>query len=376
MKKNYLFTPGPCMVPPEAQLEEAAPLIHHRTAQFSRILEEAAENLKKVFCTEQVVYLIAGSGTAAMEASVANICSSGDEALCVVGGKFGERWSEICKAYGCETVALEIEWGRSINPEDVKAALRSHPRARALFITQSETSTGALTDVEAIAALTRETDTLLVVDAVSSAVIHALCMDAWGVDVVVSGSQKGCMIPPGLAFIAVSNRAWDAVEKCTSPRYYLDLRKMRKQWEKSTTPYTPPISLVRALNKSLEILLAEGLENVSASFALMAQATRAAAEAMGLELVAERPANSVTAVYGPEGVDTGELVKLMRDSYGVTIAGGQEQFKGKIFRVGHMGYVTEEDLLIVIGTLEKALKELGYEFQVGAGVAAAQKVLV
>jgi len=376
MKKHYMFTPGPTMVPPEVQLAEAAPMIHHRTAQFSKILEEVSEHLKELFGTEQDVYIIAGSGTAAMEAAVANLCSPHEKAICAAGGKFGQRWAEICEAYGCEVEKVELEWGESLTPQRAKAALQQHPDARVLCITHSETSTGALSDVEAIAALTRDTDTLLLVDSITGIGVHPCKMDEWGLDALVTGSQKGCMIPPGLAFIAFSERCWPVIEGCTSPRYYLDARAMRKNWKKQTTPYTPAVSLVRALHKALELMFEEGLENVYARHAKLAEATRAAATAMGLKLVAQNPANCVTAVYAPDGLDTNDLVKKMRDQYGVTIAGGQEHLKGRIFRIGHMGYVCEEDLMVAIGTLERALAELGYQFESGAGLKAAKEALM
>jgi len=375
MKKNYMFTPGPTMVPQEVLLEEAAPLIHHRTAEFSAILEETVASLKTLFGTEQDVYIIMGSGTAAMEAAVVNVCSPGDKVICATGGKFAERWGELARACKCEVVEIPVEWGKSLSVEQARAALEEHPDARAMYITHSETSTGALTDVEAIAALTRETNVLLGVDSITGIGVHPFRFDAWGVDIAVSGSQKGCMVPPGLSFIAVSPRTWDAVQACTTPRYYLDLAAMKKSWAKKTTPYTAAVSLIRGLHKGLEMILAEGLQQVHARHAKLAQAARAAVGALGLELVAECPVNGVTAVWGPEGIDTTRLVKLMTSKYGVTLADGQGDLKGKIFRIGHMGYVCEEDMLVVVGTLERALKEMGYRFDLGAGVQAAMEVL-
>jgi aspartate aminotransferase-like enzyme len=375
MKKRYMFTPGPTMVPHEVLLAEAAPMIHHRTAEFSRIMSEATEGLKALFGTDQDVYTIMGSGSAAMEAAVVNVCSPGDTLIFANGGKFGERWGELGRAYGCNVVEVAIEWGRSFTVEQAEAALKQHPDARAMYVTQSETSTGALSDVEAIAALTRNTDTLLGVDAITGIGVHPMKMDEWGVDIVVSGSQKGCMIPPGLAFIAVSPRTWQAVKACTSPRYYLDLGAMKKNWAKTTTPFTAAVSLIRALHKALEMIFEEGLEAVHARHARLAEAARVAVQAMGLRLVAENPVNGVTAAYGPEGIDTDALIKLMRDKYGVQMAGGQEALKGRIFRIGHMGYISEGDMLVAISTLEKALREMGYEFDLGAGVVAAHKVL-
>ena len=376
VKKNYMFTPGPTMVPAEVLLAEAAPMIHHRTPQFSQILQETVGGLKELFGTEQEVLMISGSGTAAMEAAVCNTCSPGDGLIAVSGGKFGERWGDIGEAFGCNVKTVEVPWGQSFTAAQARAAISQMPDARALCITHSETSTGALTDVEAIAAVTRACDTLLLVDSITGVGVHPVRMDQWGADVIVSGSQKGCMIPPGLAFIAVSPRAWEAVDKCTSPRFYLDLKAMRSEWEEhTTTPFTPPVSLIRALHRAIGMMREEGYENVFARHARLAQATRAAMMALGLKLVAENPANGVTAVWAPEGIDTGEMTKKMRDEYGITIAGGQGGLKGKAFRVGHMGYVSEADLLVAVAGVERALAEMGYACELGTGVAVAEKVL-
>ncbi|MCD6415068.1 MAG: alanine--glyoxylate aminotransferase family protein [Planctomycetes bacterium] len=376
MKKNYLFTPGPTMAPHEVLLAEAAPMIHHRTSQFSAILEEVVEGLQKLFGAEEPVYIVMGSGTAAMEAAVANVCSPGDKVICAPAGKFSERWADICRAYGCEVVNIELEWGQSPTPEQVEAAIARNPDARAIYLTQSETSTGAYTDIEPIAELTRRSDALLAIDAITGIGVHPCKMDEWGVDLVTSGSQKGCMMPPGLGFIAVSPRSWETIEACSSPRYYLDLLAMRKGWAGgSQTPFTPAISLVQALRRALRMMMDEGLENIHARHARLAEAARAAVRALGLQLVADSPVNGVTAAYAPEGIDTKKLVPLMRDKYGVQIAGGQGHLKGKIFRIGHMGYVSEEDMLVAIAALEKGLKEMGYEFEIGAGLLAAHKAL-
>jgi len=279
------------------------------------------------------------------------------------------------RAYGCNVIDVPVEWGKSLTVEQTRQALKDHPDARALYITQSETSTGALTDVQAIAALTRESDVLLGVDAITGIGVHPFRLDEWGVDIAVSGSQKGCMTPPGLSFIAVSPRTWKAVQACTSPRYYLDLAAMKKNWAKTTTPFTSAVSLIRALHKALELILAEGLDQVHARHARLAAATRAGVQALGLRIVAEHPVNGVTAVWGPEGIETGKIIKLLAGKHGVTFADGQSELKGKVFRIGHMGYVCEEDLLVAIGSLEMALKELGYEFTFGAGVQATMEAL-
>ncbi len=375
MKKNFMFTPGPTMVPQDVLLAEATPLIHHRTAAFSALMAEAHKGLQALFGTEQDVYMITGSGTAAMETAVVNVCSPGDKMLCATGGKFAERWGELGRAYGANVIEIPVEWGKSLTVEQAKQALAAHPDARALYITQSETSTGALTDVQAIAALTRESDVLLGVDSITGIGVHPFKFDEWGVDIAVSGSQKGCMTPPGLSFIAVSPRTWKAVEACTSPRYYLDLPAMKKNWAKTTTPFTSAVSLIRALHKALELILGEGLDQVHARHARLAAATRAAVQALGLRVVAENPVNGVTAVWGPEGMETGKIIKLLSSKHGVTFADGQSELKGKIFRIGHMGYVCDEDLLVAVGSLEMALKELGYQFTFGAGVQATMEAL-
>ena len=374
--KRYLFTPGPTMVPAEVLLAEATPMIHHRTPQFSRILREVTDGMKELFGTAQDVYIIAGSGTAAMEAAVVNTCSAGDKAICAVGGKFGERWAELCETYGCKVKTIDIEWGKSLTVRQTEAALKEVPDARVFCVTHSETSTGAYTDVAAIAALTRKTNTLLLVDGITSVGIYPIRMDAWGVDIMVTGSQKGCMLPPGLAFLAVSPRTWQAVDACRTPRYYLDIRPMRKELEeKTTTPFTPAISLIQALHCAQRMLREEGLDNVFARHARLAEAARAAMTAIGLKLVAEHPVNGVTAVWAPEGINTGKMTKKMRDEWGVTIAAGQGDAKNRMFRIGHMGYVSAEDMLVAVSSVERALKEFGYEFEFGAGVAAAHRVL-
>jgi aspartate aminotransferase-like enzyme len=376
MDKNYMFTPGPTMVPAEVLLAEAQPMIHHRTPEFSDILCEVMEGMQCLYGTKQEVYGIPGSGTAAMEACIANTCSPGDTAICACGGKFGDRWAEICEAYGCNVVTIDLEWGESLSVDKTRKALKNNPDARVLCATHSETSTGALTDMEAIGALTCEHKALLVVDAITSIGVHPVHMDRWGIDLMACGSQKGCMIPPGLGFVAASEQAWPVIEKCESPRYYLDMVKMRDKWESgTTTPFTASVSLTQALKKALEMMFDEGLDEVHARHARLANATREAMDAIGLELVAEHPANGVTAVYAPEGIDTKEMTKIMRDDYGISVSGGQKHLKGKIFRVGHMGYVSEDELLMVISAIERALRELGYNFEFGLGVSTAQEVL-
>ena len=376
MKRNLLLTPGPTQLPPEVCEALGRPVIHHRTPQFQQELKEALEGLKYVFQTENDVFLFSASGTGAMEASVCNLLSPGDKAVTVHGGKFGERWGEICEAYGIEARVLDVEWGAAVRPDQVEKLLKEEPETKAVFITLCETSTGVTPDVEAIARVVGKTDAVLVVDAVSGLGATDLQTDKWGVDVVVSGSQKSLMLPPGLAFLSVSPKAFKLAEASKSPRYYFDLRKAKKAIDKPDTPFTPAIGLVVALNESLRLIREAGLKNLFAHYARLARATRAAAQGLGLQLLADEKSSSnvVTAINIPDGVDGAKLVKVMRDTHGISVAGGQAHLKGKIVRFAHMGCLDEYDMLTGIACLEKVLKELGHRFHLGDGLAAAQKV--
>ncbi|MCM8813920.1 MAG: alanine--glyoxylate aminotransferase family protein [Candidatus Omnitrophica bacterium] len=374
IKKNLLLTPGPTPVPSEVLLSMARPAIHHRTPQFMAIFKEMNENLKYVFQTKHDVFTFACSGTGAMEATVANLLSGGDTAICVQAGKFGERWGEICKAYGITAVIIDVEWGDAVTPEQIKKALDQHKNAKAVFTTLCETSTGAGIDLKAIADVLRPRAAVLVTDAISALGGMELRTDEWGVDVVVSGSQKGLMIPPGLGFCSISPKAWQLVEQSKSPRYYFDFRAAKAALDKTDTPYTPAVSLCIALNEALKMLRQETLEQAWARQRRLCEAIRAAMLALGLKLYAKKPAEVVTAVCVPQGVDGEKLVKIMRDDYGITIAGGQEQLKGKIFRFASLGFVNEFDIMTGISCLEIVLAKLGYTFTAGAGVGAAQKI--
>ncbi|MCG2714348.1 MAG: alanine--glyoxylate aminotransferase family protein [Candidatus Omnitrophica bacterium] len=377
MKKNYLLTPGPTPLPPEICEAMARPIIHHRTPQFQEILKEVSVGLKYVYQTTNDVFIISSSGTGAMEAAVTNLFSSGETVLVVQGGKFGERWTEIAKAYGINTEIINVEWGKAVNPEEIAKRLKADPGIKAVFTTLCETSTGVDNDIEKIAKVVRETSAVLVVDAISGLGAVDLKTDAWGVDVVVSGSQKGLMLPPGLGFISVSSRAWKLVEASKSPRYYLDLRKAKKAIDKNDTPFTSSITLIIALNESLKIIRSDGLENIFARHKKMADAVRASAKALGLELFAPTAAsNAVTAVKVPAGIDGEKLVKTMRDTYGVTIAGGQDELKGKVFRIAHMGFIGEFDIITGLSCLEKVLAQMGYKFTLGVGIKAAEEVFL
>lgn len=377
MRKNYLLTPGPTPLPPQVCEAMARPIIHHRTPQFQAILKEASVGLKYVFQTKNDVFILASSGTGAMEAAAINFLSPGDTALTIQGGKFGERWTEICNACGIIPEIVDVEWGRAVSPKDLEKRLNANPKIKAVFVTLCETSTGAVFDIEAIGKIIKDKDAILVVDAISGLGAIDLKTDGWFCDVVVCGSQKGLMLPPGLGFVSVSPKAWKLTESAKCPRYYFDLRKAKKAIDKTDTPFTPAISLIIALNEALKMIREDGLENVYLRHKKMADATRAAVCALGLELFAPSAASDVvTAVKVPAGIDGEKLVKTMRDTYGVTIAGGQAELKGKVFRIAHMGYIEEFDIIAGISCLEKVLHQMGYKFNLGAGVKAAEEAFL
>ncbi len=377
MKKNYLLTPGPTPLPPEICEALSRPIIHHRTPQFQAVLKEVSEGLKAVFQTKNDVFILTSSGTGAMEAAVVNLLSWGDKALVIQGGKFGERWTELCEVYGIKPIVINVEWGKDLDPEVLKDYLKKEPAIKVVFATLCETSTGVTFDIKGLAQAVSGTDVVLAVDAISGLGAIDLAMDAWGVDVVVSGSQKGFMLPPGLGFISVSKKAWKCVEASKCPKYYFDLKEAKKACDKTDTPFTPAIGLVIALNEALKMMRGEGLENVFARHKKLAEATRAAMVALKLELFAPGvSSDAVTAVKVPQGIDGEKLVKVMRDEYGVTIAGGQGEMKGKLFRIAHMGYISEFDIILGIACLEKVMKKMGYAFELGAGLKAAQEALL
>ena len=378
MRKNYLLTPGPTPLPPQVREALAKPIIHHRTPQFQAILKEAVEGLKYVFQTKSEVFILSSSGTGAMEAAVANLLTSGDSAIIIEGGKFGERWTELCQAYGIKPEVIKIAWGKVFNIEELKDKLKSS-QAKVVFATLCETSTGVDFDIKAIAHAVKNSAAVLAVDAISGLGVVDLKTDEWGVDVVVSGSQKGLMLPPGLGFISVSSeKAWKLINQSRSPRYYFDLRLAKKAWEQTDTPFTTSVSLVVALNAALKMVKDEGLENVFKRCSKLAQGVRMAAKALGLKLFADEGCSSraITAVNVPAGVDGEKLVKTMRDAHGVTIAGGQAELKGKAFRVASMGYINEFDIILALSCLEKVLHQMGYTFELGSGLKAAQEVFL
>jgi aspartate aminotransferase-like enzyme len=364
-------------VPPEVLLEMARPAIHHRTPEFSAMLDSARERLKPLFGTQQEVILIAASGTGAMEAAVTNLVAPGEHAIFVNGGKFGERWGRLLAAYGAVGHEVKSEWGRAVRPEQVEDAIKAHPEARAVFIQACETSSCAVHPIAEIGEVTRRRGVMLVVDGITSVGVFEQQMDAWSVDALVTGSQKALMLPPGLAMIALSPRGLERTKQIRTPRYYFDLmRELKAQSEEHTTAYTPAVSLVFGLNKSLDMIHAETLPRVFARHRLMAEATRSAAPALGLKLIApDNPAPGVTGILTPEGLDGSKLVRHLRDELGVTVQGGQDHMKGKLVRIGHMGYMGPFDMLVAVGALEMALGHFGYRFEPGAGVAAVQTTI-
>jgi len=369
------MTPGPTPVPPEVLLEMAKPILHHRTPQYQAIFKEVNEGLKYIFQTSNGVVSFASSGTGAMEASVVNLLSKGDKIIVVRGGKFGERFGEIASAYGVEVIPIDVEWGHALKPSVVKEALDKNEEVRAVFISLCETSTGTVYDIKAIAEVVKKTDAVLVVDAISGLGADDIQTDKWGVDIVVSGSQKGLMVPPGLAFCSISQKAQKLIETSTLPKYYFDLKKAKKSLDKDDTPFTPAVSLMIGLREALRIIKEETLAGVLKRHATLANATREAVKAMGLELFSKSPSNAVTAVKVPDGIDGQKLVKSLRDVHGVSIAGGQAAVKGKIFRIAHLGFMEKFDTITAISAVEIGLKELGYKFELGSGVKAAEKIL-
>ena len=352
----------------------AQPIIHHRTPEYEALFAEVRRDLRLLFQCKNEVLLFAASGTGAMEGAVVNTLSPGDHVIVVRGGKFGERWAEICEGYGLRVLPVEVPYGKSVNPAAVSEALKGAPAIKAVFATHSETSTGAVHDIQAIAAIVRETPAILIVDAITSLGVMDLPMDAWGVDIVVAGSQKALMLPPGLAFAALSDKAWGLVPTARLPKFYFNFSAERKAIEKNQSAYTPAVSLVVGLRESLRLILAEGLPNVFARHDRLARATRAGVQALGLELFAEHPGCACTAVMTPTGIDSGAIVKGFRER-GITIAGGQGSMKGKIFRIAHMGYVDSFDVLTALGALEFVLADLGHPVTFGQGLRAAEQIL-
>jgi len=376
MIKQYLLSPGPTPIPNEVALAMSETMIHHRTPQFNQVCDEAREGLKKLFGTKNDVLMLASSGTGAMEASVANLFSSGDKVLVINGGKFGERWLNISNAYGLNPIEMKVEWGQAVKVADVEKQLKANPDIQGVLIQASETSTTVLHPIKEIAKLTKN-GPLFVVDGVTAVGVVSLPLDEWSIDVLVTGSQKALMLPPGLGFIALSDRAWEKTQKATLPRFYFDLNLERKNQQKGSGAFTPAVSLIFGVRASLRMIEREGLANVYARHDRLCRATRAAATALGLKLLApENPSPAATGIYLPNGIDADAVLEYLRDRMNVTLAEGQDQLKGKAIRIAHIGYMGAFDVITAIAALEMALRKFGAEIPFGRGVAAAQEVLM
>ena len=378
MEKKYLFSPGPTMLPPEVLLKMAEPIMHHREPEFEKVFAEIREGLKYLFQTKNEVLIFTSSGTGAMEGAVSNLLSGGDKALVIRGGKFGERWGEICKAYGIEAIPIDVAWGKAVDPKRIQKALESNPSIRAVYTQASETSTGVKHPIREMAEIVKKyEETVLVVDAITGIGVFNIPMDEWGIDVLISGSQKALMLPPGLAFAALSDKAWKFVERSNLPKYYFNFKKELKSSQKNQSSYTPAISLFIGLRETLNMIRKEGLESLFRRHEKLAAATRAAVKALGLGLYApDSPSNAVTSVKIPEGIDGERLKDLFFEKFGITVAEGQDQAKGKIIRIAHLGYYERLDMIMVISALEMLLKEMGYPFELGTGLRAAEEILM
>jgi aspartate aminotransferase-like enzyme len=376
MIKHYLLSPGPTPIPNEVELAMAATMIHHRTPQFNKIFEQARQGLKKLFGTKNDVLMLASSGTGAMEAAVANLFSPGDKVLVVNGGKFGERWLNISNAFGLNPIEMKVEWGRAVKVEAVAQQLKAHPDLQGVMIQASETSTTVLHPVREIAKLTKN-GPLFLVDGVTAVGVVSVPVDDWGIDVLVTGSQKALMLPPGLGFIALSDRAWEKTKRAQLPRFYFDLNLERKNQQKGSGAFTPAVSLIFGLRASLNMIEREGLDQVYARHARMCRATRGAATALGLKLLApENPSPAATGIFLPDGIDADAVLDYLRDRMNITLAEGQDQLKGKAIRIAHVGYMGAFDVITAVAALEMALRKFGVEIPFGRGVAAAEEVLM
>jgi aspartate aminotransferase-like enzyme len=376
--KQYLLIPGPTPVPPSVQAAMSKPVFGHRSDDFARLYERIEEKLRKIFQTKNEVFVLTCSGTGGMEAAVANTISPGDKVLALITGNFGERFANIARAYGAEVEELRFPWGEDVNLGVLAGKLDRGESYKAVLATQNETSTGVLNDIAGIGALVARTNALLLVDGVSGVGGAEIKTDDWGVDILVTASQKAFMLPPGLAMLSVSEKAWQVIEKNRSPRFYFSLPAAKKSFASWNTPYTPNVTLFLGLDAALDMMLAEGIEKIYARHRLLARAVREAVKALGLSpLARDRCASpTVTAVFAPEGIGADEIRKILRTEYGVIFAGGQGALKGKIFRIAHMGFAGMADVIVAAGALEMALARMGLEIELGAGVRKAQEVFL
>jgi len=377
MKKEILLTPGPSQVPPRVRAAEARPAIHHRGEEFKRIYAKLHSDLKELLNTKGDVFILGSSGTGAMEACVANTLSAGDRVVVGNTGKFGERFAQINRAYGVEVVEIKKEWGGIVTPQELDELLKREKDIHAVFITHSETSSGVMNPIDKLGKIAAAHGALFIVDSISAIGGLEIRVDEWGIDMLAAGSQKALMIPPGLAFLAVGEKARKAYEKSKLPKFYFDIKAYRDSLAKDgECPYTIPVSLCLALSEAIAMMREEGFENIYARHRRLALAMRAGVKAMGLEFFSQHQSFVETVFRVPEGIDGVQLVRLVREKYGVRLSGGQSSYKGKIVRIAHMGYVTEHDILLAIATLEMVLKELGFPVELGSGIRAAEEVFL
>jgi len=374
--KKRLFTPGPTPVPEEVMLRMAAPIIHHRNPEFMEILARVHENLRYLFQTTQPAVALSCSGTGGMEAAVSALFSEGDKVITVNAGKFGERWSELVQLYTGSCTEETLPWGSTITPERLKQLLAEHPDAKGVCLTHSETSTGTATDIKTLSAVIREhSKALILVDGITAIGAHEFHFDDWGIDICITGSQKGLMMPPGLALVAISKRAQERInEPARKPaNYYLSLKKALESHAGDDTPFTPAVSLIIGLDEALEMIRTEGIEHVWQRHESLAAACRAGCIALGMKIFSSSPSFAVTPVWLPEGADWTKFNLALKHDNGITVAAGQDEFKGKIFRISHLGYYDELDMLTLIGALERAMKAVGLPLAPGTGVTAVQQ---
>jgi len=370
-----LLTPGPTPVPEETLQELALPVFYHRSPEFKAIFTELTEDLKYVYCTKNPVVTLAASGTGGMEASLVSAVPVGGKVICLIAGRWGERWRNICKAFGFQAISVEVPYGQAVTVEQLQQALTQHPDAAAVCATLCETATGVVGDIAGFGKLIAPTSALFLVDAISGLGAVECRTDEWNVDLCVTGSQKAMMMPPGLAFVSVSDKAQKAMAAVTNPRvFYFDLKKYVAKVLEGDTPWTPANTLIKAMRHSLKRLRNEGIENVWTRHQRLAESARAGMQALGLELFASKPASALTVVHVPAGLDASALLKKLEKTYGLKLAGGQDTLKGKIIRVSHMGYVDQFDVLAALAGLELALLEMGHKVEPGAAVSAAQRV--
>jgi len=374
--KERLFTPGPVPLPPEVIKALGQQIIHHRTPEFTRIFLEVREKLQKLLNTERDVLMFASSGTGAMEASIVNFFNENDKVLVINAGKFGERWRDLAKTFGLNVIDYQIEWGKTYNIDKLKEIVENNKDIKGILVQQSETSTATYHDLKPLAEISNSLeDCLLVVDGITSVGVYEVYPEEIGIDILVTGSQKALMLPPGLSILYYSEKAEKRLEKSNLPKYYFSVKAESKKQQKGQTAYTPAINLIIALNESLNLILKEGLPKLAKRHALLAKATQEAVKELGLKLLSESPANSATAVFSPEGIDADELRKIMQ-KLGIRVAGGQDHLKGKIIRIAHMGYFDFVDMIEAISVLEVALYKMGYKVELGKGVKKVQEIMI